>query len=148
MNAILAMTYTASEMVMVIGAFGVLIGGLGAIIVNIVVALKTTHKIDEGLKKTDGLASQVKEVHTLTNSNLSAVKAELALATAQIASLHEVVMDLKAEREKMAIAAQLRYPPSTPGINIGDHEAKKVVVDQKAENRANTSESAPACDTP
>lgn len=61
-------------------------------------------------QKTDGLIGQVQQVHTLTNSNLSAVKAELAIATQQITSLLAIVQELKTERDKVAMATAYSTP--------------------------------------
>lgn len=103
-------TYSAAELLTIIAAIGVLVTGVGAVIVNVIVALKTGAKIDLSIKKTEGLSHQVQEVHTLTNSNLSALKAELATALAQITSLHDVVQDLRGERQKAAVAVALATP--------------------------------------
>lgn len=108
------MTYTATEVLTFIAAGGVLITGVGAVIVNIIVALRQGTKLDAVSEKTDGISHQVQEVHTLTNSNLSAVKAELATATAQIQALRDLVQDLRNEREKGAIAVALSTPLPAP----------------------------------
>jgi Rad3-related DNA helicase len=99
--------YSAAEVLTFIAAIGVLLTGLGAVIVNIIVALKQGHKLEDVAHKAESISHQVQEVHTLTNSNLSAVKAELATATAQIVALRELVQDLKAEREKASMATAL-----------------------------------------
>ena len=96
------MTYTAPEVLGIIAAVGVLITAVGAAVVNIIVALRTGQKIDIAAAKTDGLIHQVQEVHTLTNSNLSAVKAELAVANALNMELRTLIVDLKGERGKLA----------------------------------------------
>lgn len=107
--------YTAGEVVTFFAAGGVLITGLGAVIVNIIVALKSGNKLDDSLANDVALAGAVKEVHTLTNSNLSQVKAELSKVVSQNAALHELVAELRSERDKAAItAAALAVPPVTP----------------------------------
>jgi hypothetical protein len=85
--------YTSAEILTIVAAIGVLVASVGTVIVNIIGAARIE-------KKTDQVAAAVQEVHTLTNSNLSAVKAELATAVAQISILREMVGDLKAERER------------------------------------------------
>lgn len=131
--------YTAPEVLTFIAAIGVLITGLLAGIVNIVVALRTGTKLDAAAAKTDGLVSDVRAVHVLTNSNLSAVKAELTTANAAIIALRDLVTDLRAEREKASIASALATtivptPPADPTLAaIRDNTADTVdaIKDQK-----------------
>lgn len=147
--------YTAGEVLTFFAAGGVLITGLGAVIVNIIVALKTGAKLDAAVAdraalstKTDTLVAKVEQVHVLTNSNLSAVKAELAAAAAQIHSLRELVTDLKSERNKADVAhalatpAPVRTQDSRTGdapvvevlgkIEVNTKEAVEVLKDQKS----------------
>lgn len=104
------MSFSATEIIAIIVA-------LGAVIVNIIVALRTGGKIDSisqvtarSLVETTALQGQVQQVHTLTNSNLSEVKADLKQSTAEIASLKESILDLKAERDKASTAAAFNTP--------------------------------------
>ena len=100
-----------------VGSVGILITAMGAVIVNIIVALRTGKKIDESLLKSEAISHQVQEVHTLTNSNLSAVKAELAQAVSQITEMRVLVADLKSERDKLATIAALNTELFHPPIN-------------------------------
>lgn len=109
--------YSAAELITIIAALGVFVTGVGAVIVNIVVALRSSHKLATVIEKTDNLSGKVdvqsgkiEQVHTLTNSNLSAVKAELSSAVREIVSMKEVITDLKAERDKVAAAQALKGP--------------------------------------
>lgn len=103
--------FSATEIIAIIVA-------LGAVIVNIIVALRTGGKIDsisqvtaQSLVETTALQGQVQQVHTLTNSNLSEVKADLRQSVAEISALKAVVLDLKTERDKIATAAAYNTPP-------------------------------------
>lgn len=97
--------FSATDVVTIFAALGVLITGVGAVIVNIIVAMRAGQKLEQSLVKTDALIGQVKEVHTLTNSNLSAVTSKLDTATGEIAALKSLVQDLKSERELTRSAA-------------------------------------------
>lgn len=111
-RAMAAPSYTAGEVLTFFAAAGVLITGVGAVVVNIIVALRTGTKLDTSLAKTDGLVAQVKEVHTLTNSNLTAVKSELATVVSQNKALHELVAELRSERDKSAIVSAFAATPT------------------------------------
>lgn len=111
------MTYTSAELLTIIAAFGVLVTTIGGVAVSIITSSRNGRKTDnvavvvaETYAETKAVAGKVEQVHTLTNSNLSAVKAELATAVSKIESLHDVVKDLKAEREKASVAAALATP--------------------------------------
>jgi len=134
------MTYTAPEILTFIAALGVLLTGLGAVIVNIIVAVRTGAKLDVTLSETKGLVSQVKEVHTLTNSNLSAVKAELAIAAAQIQALRDVIQDLKFERSKAALTTALHTTVNVPAEQAAGLTLEKIEINTEhtAQNTART----------
>lgn len=59
----------------------------------------TVGKADEQAMKTESLIGRVEQVHTLTNSNLAQVKAELATAAASIVSLTAIVAELRNQRQ-------------------------------------------------
>ena len=125
-------TYTSAELVTIVASLGVLITGVGAVIVNIIVALRTGHKVDVQGAKTDGLVAQVREVHTLTNSNLSAVKAELAISNALNAELRTLIVDLKGERGKLAALTAAKLSADTPlPVTIADAPVPVTVVDRR-----------------
>lgn len=77
-------------------------------------------KADEQAVKTEGLIGRVDQVHTLTNSNLSAVKAELQQATQQIASLTALIHELRDERSKAQLREALATMPpgATPSAPV------------------------------
>ena len=129
--------YTGPEILGFIAAAGVLVTALGAVIVNIIVALRTTTKIAAVEQKTDGLINQVHEVHTLTNSGLAAVKAELATANALNAELRGAVADLKAEREKTALAVATAIVPGAS--ELSKQNAQRLdAIDETARNPKTT----------
>lgn len=123
-------TFTAAEVLAILAAIVTVVGAISLAVVNVVVALKQGTKLDTALAKTDGLVHQVAEVHTLTNSNLSAVKADLASAAAQIQALRDVVYDLKSERSKAALTTALHTT-----VGPGAHEA---TLDQIERNTSDT----------
>lgn len=104
------MTFTSTELIAIIVA-------LGAVVVNIITALRTGSKVDsiaqvtaKSLVETTVLQGQVKEVHVLTNQNLSDVRNELKTSNAEIAALREVVSDLRGQREKASMADAFKTP--------------------------------------
>lgn len=109
--------YSAADVVTIVASLGVLVTALGGIIVNVIVALRTTHAVKEVAKKVD-------TVHEATNSNLTAVKDELKAARVreehqakQIADLVLLVSDLKAERDKAAVLTARDKPhPASDGV--------------------------------
>ena len=111
--------YTAAEVVTIIAAVGVLIGSIVTGVVTVIGTLRNGQKTDKlsvaviGNEKTPGLINQVAEVHTVVNSNLAALKAELNAATAQITSLIGTIRDLKSERDKLAERATMSAALST-----------------------------------
>lgn len=99
------MAYTSAEVLTIIAAVGVLVTAIGGVIVNVIGAVRIERKVAQGvavgdatLVETRNLIGKVEQVHTLTNSNLSAVKAELATATAQIVTLREMIQEMKVTR--------------------------------------------------
>jgi len=50
-------------------------------------------------RKADTTAGKIAEIHVLTNSNLTTVKADLALANLRIGELQRLVASLVAERD-------------------------------------------------
>jgi len=120
--------FSASELLTIIGALGLLIAPLAAAIVSIIVALRTGRKADdiqkaiggplpegrtvmaafaEGAARTEKLATKVDEVHTAANSTLAAankarevVEDKLNVTMREVAALKEVIKDLKSERDK------------------------------------------------
>lgn len=104
--------YSASEMMAIIGGIGVVITAIGVAVVNVIVALRSSQKLATVIEKSDKLIGQVEQVHTLTNSNLSAVKAELSSAIKEIVSMKDVITDLKSERDKVAAASAFKSEPA------------------------------------
>lgn len=104
------MTLSSTEIVAIIVA-------LGAVIVNIITAIRMGNKVEtisqvtaRSLVETGVLQGKVQEVHVLTNQNLSDVRNELKQANNDRATLLTIISDLKSEREKVATAAAYNTP--------------------------------------
>lgn len=105
-------------------------------IVNVIAALKTTAQLKENNAKTDSVINKVDQVHVLTNSNLSAVRAELEKSNQKVESLIATVFDMKSEREKLALekaglaavaaSAQTATPVNASPVVPGVPEVQKV----------------------
>jgi len=106
--------YTAAEVLSMVGSIGILITALGAVVVNIIVAIRTSNKVDKTIKQNEDISNQVHGVHVLTNSNLSAVKNDLKVAVEQLSEMRILVTDLKSERDKLATLTALRTEVPTP----------------------------------
>lgn len=94
-----------------------IIVALGAVIVNIITAIRMGNKVEtisqvtaRSLVETGVLQGKVQEVHVLTNQNLSDVRNELKQANNDRATLLTIISDLKSEREKVATAAAYNTP--------------------------------------
>lgn len=121
------MTYTAPEVVTMIAAIGVLVTSIAGAIVTIIVSLRTgrdtrdvSSRVDQQLNETKEMKGQIREVHTQTNSNLSALKAELALAVSRIEGLQATVLDLRSERTALAVSAALMTPVPPRAARVSD----------------------------
>lgn len=119
------MTLTSTEIIAIIVA-------AGAVAVNIITAMRMGNKVEsiaqvtaKSLVETTALQGQVKEVHTLTNSNLSEVKADLKQAVSEIASMRETISDLKGEREKTAMATAFTSPTGV-GASVGANRPARI----------------------
>lgn len=136
--------YTAQEVITIITAIGILVAGLGAVVVNIIVALRTGNKIDTNIEQTAALRADVKEVHTITNTNFSKVQSELSTSNAINAELLVTIRDLKNEREKLAtITATALMPGSIPvvsglPVNAEVVESLDAIKDSTAATAKNT----------
>lgn len=123
------MQFTSTEVIAIIVAMGGFVAGVGSVIVNIIIAGKTGNRMSEvltsnhsiaqvtarSLVETGNLQTKVQEVHVLTNQNLSDVRNELKTSNAELASLREVIADLKGEREKTNIRTAYQTPvPAAP----------------------------------
>jgi len=62
-----------------------------AALAALIVGIRNTHKATAIITKAD-------EIHTLTNSNLTAVKADLVAASERIKSLEQLVASMAAQR--------------------------------------------------
>lgn len=75
-----------------------------ALIVSIRNSQKATLSLEKttaSLEKTEETAKKTDEIHVLVNSNLTAVKADLAIALGQIEKLEKLLMDLMKGKEKV-----------------------------------------------
>lgn len=129
--------YDSDQVLQMVGSIGILITALGAVIVNIIVALRTGKKVDESILNQSKMSSQIHEVHTLTNSNLSLVKAELDKALMQIEEMKTFVRDLKGERDKLAITTA-HASSSTVTTGHGTKEVLKSIDKNTEETAVNT----------
>jgi len=100
------MTFTATEVILIIGA-------ITTCVTQIIGTWRTGTKQDKVIKAVIGTAAEpglvptVKEIHTLTNSTMTEIRAELAatrsaldLARNSIKSMQTTIDDLKSERDK------------------------------------------------
>lgn len=113
--------YSADDIIRFFVQAGLLAAIVGPLVVNIITARRTAAKVEATAVKTDILVARVEEVKIATDGGLTAVKAEvlamkaeLATASALNAQLHIVIADLKAEREKAALAAVALATPTAP----------------------------------
>lgn len=95
--------YSATDILGFIAALGVLITALGAVIVNIVVALRQGKTLAAVKTETEGLVTQVKEVHSLTNSTNSRLQAALELKTQELASVRELMAQMERTAKEIAV---------------------------------------------
>lgn len=105
-------------------------------------ASKLQQEAHEQALKTGTLIGKVDEVHTLTNSNLAQVRAELATAAARIESLIGVVSELKSERGKAQMREALYTPAPSGAERRTDDPTLKQQLDVQKEIAANTEETA------
>lgn len=138
------MQYTSTEVLTILAAVVAVITAVGAVIVNIIVATKTTSKVTETLAETKMVAKvaseslagttvlqeQVKEVHTLTNANLTRATNALEQSVAENTILKELINDLKSERAAAALAVAFQTPTAAPAQAPG--EATTVKADPEA----------------
>ena len=121
--------YTSAEVLAIIGALTALLTSAIAGIVTIIVTIRSGAKTEKiataiiGTENNAGLVAQVEKIHTLTNSTMTEIRAELnqtksalAVADGLATSLKAVVAELKTEREKKEIleATKLVVVPSEP----------------------------------
>ena len=95
-----AAVYTASEVVMFIAAIGVLITGVGAVIVNIIVALRQGHKVD-------ALGTAVEQVYTEAKVITGHVNSAATAAAAKIDALQRELEQIKISAAEMKTTAAL-----------------------------------------
>lgn len=134
-------TYTATDLVTILAAVGVLVSSIVAGAVTIIATFRNGQKTENLTVKTEklakavigdeqhpGLIGQVKEVHTLTNANMTAANNKIDRQTLEMKALQEtiltlhdtiktlqaLVLDLKSERDKKELAvATATVPPGT-----------------------------------
>lgn len=88
-------TYTATEIATFIAAIGVLITGIGAVIVNIIVALKQGRKSDEIIKAVAGVDTEAKIISGHVNSAASEAKAKITALEAKVEMMAKTATDIK-----------------------------------------------------
>lgn len=129
------LTIIVSSIPTSIAAIGALIG----VILSSIRGARRDHKADD---KQDVLMAKTDEIHTLTNSNLSALKAELVTANAQFELLRSttnaqleafnvLVTSLKESKVVAdSVAAKLAEKVGTPVVSSTD-PTKVLVVNDK-----------------
>lgn len=160
------MTYSSAEVIAIMVGIGVLITTLAGAIVTVIVALRNGNKTDavgvvaattlvaadKTLVATQGLDTKITHVQDLTNANFSAMRTDLATARKEsntlrdeIAVLTSLIADLKAEREKLAIAtaaatipAAAILAPQITAVPTGPPHMHARVTDSAAEAAAPT----------
>jgi len=90
--------YSAAELITILSAIGLLIGGLGAVIVNVIVALKTNAKLDAVNTKADVIGVHV-------NGAAAAAAAKMAALEDKVRMLLEALADKKLDAALLAQAA-------------------------------------------
>jgi len=96
-------TYSATDLVTIIAAFGVLLSAVTTSIVTIISTLRNGKKTDnltEIVSGNKGLVAKVDGIHALTNSNLTAANNKIDILVMELQGMNEVVRDLKIERDK------------------------------------------------
>jgi hypothetical protein len=132
-------TYTAAEVLTFIAAFGVLIGGLGAVIVNIIVALRTGKQLEVVNAKADVITGHVNSASDRAAAQIAVLQREVSLMRAVIAE----------KRETAALLAQaVTLGPPTPHLPPGPSvEASLRAIDANtdatAKNTARSEEPEP-----
>jgi hypothetical protein len=112
-DTVASLTYTAGEVVTLMAAFGVLLTGVTAGIVNIIVAVRTT----AALEKTNIAVSEVSAKADVISGH---VNSSATLASAKIASLEtrieQLIAAATAARETAAVlaATTAQKPPAPP----------------------------------
>lgn len=106
------------------------------------IAKGISEKASEQATKTESLVGRVDQVHTLTNSNLSQVRAELAMAATRIENLIAVVSELKSERSKAEVREALHTPVPVIPERRADDPTLKQQLDVQKEIAKNTEETA------
>ena len=93
------MTFSAEQLLLIIAAIGV-------VLVNVITAWKqntktdiTDRKVEASLRQNDVLLTKAKEIHDLTNGNLSAMTKLRDEALGEIQALKLLVKALQAEKE-------------------------------------------------
>lgn len=87
--------YTASDIVTFIAAFGVLATGIGAVIVNIIVALKQGKKVDEVINAVAKVQSETAVITGHVNSAATEAKAKIAALEAKVEMMARTAADIK-----------------------------------------------------
>ena len=90
------MNFTATELVTLLAALGGLVAGIGAVIVNVIVASRTSAKVD-------GIATTTKVIEGHVNSSATAAAALIASSERERLELRRQLAD---QKETAALLAQ------------------------------------------
>lgn len=88
-------TYTATEIATFIAAIGVLITGIGAVVVNIIVALKQGKKTDEIITAVAKVDAETKVIAGHVNSAATASTSKIAALENKIEMMTKTASDIK-----------------------------------------------------
>ena len=110
------MTYTAAEVLTFIAAFGVLIAGLGAVIVNIIIAMRTGKQLESVNAKADVIAGHVNSAASTSAAQIAALQNEIRLMREVAAEKKETaaVLASTTAATTATTAAAAVVPPAEP----------------------------------
>jgi len=125
------MTYTAAEVLTFIAAFGVLVGGLGAVVVNIIVALRTGKQLETISVKADVIKEHVNSTASRAAEHIAALQNELRL-------MREVAAEKKETAAVLAQAAAVTLV-TAPALVVPPGETVLAAIETNtAQTAANT----------
>jgi len=130
------MTYTATEVLTFIGAFGVLLTSFGAIVVNIIVALRTTAAVKENTAITASISAKADVITGHVNSASSIAASKIDSLESQVKAL---VRQLAESKEVAAVLAQSHVSQNNiaPAQDLKQDSLKQIETNT-AETAANT----------
>lgn len=107
--------FTAPVIVALLAGVAALVTALGTAVASVIVAVRTSRKVDENTRITQTVASDVKVVEGHVNSAATASAMREAAYQKEVAALNQTVAELKQTAVLLAQAAVPRDPPPTAG---------------------------------